>query len=113
VLRIRLSRTGKRSQESFRLVVAEHTISVKGKYLELLGNYKPANKDKKLVFKKERIEYWLTKGAKPSPSVASLLKRNGVEKMEQYIPKSNKHRTKKKGAKDAATPAAPTAPAAK
>jgi small subunit ribosomal protein S16 len=97
VLRIRLTRTGKRSQESFRIVVAEHTSSVKGKYIELLGNYKPATSDKDLVVKKDRIQYWISKGAKPSESVASLLKKHGVEGMDQYMVKRTSVRKKKKG----------------
>lgn len=97
MLRIRLTRTGKRSQESFRLVVAEHSSSVKGKYLELLGNYKPATADKDLVIKKDRIEYWISKGAKPSESAASLLKKQGMEGMDQYMLKRTSQRKKKKG----------------
>ena len=102
MLRIRLTRTGKRSQESFRLVVAEHTYSVKGKYIELLGNYKPASAAKEFSFKQDRIEYWISKGAKPSESAASLLKKQGMEGMDQYMVKRTSQRKKKKGG-DAAT----------
>ena len=56
MLRIRLSRTGKTSQESFRIVVAEHSDAVKGKYKELLGHYVPASKDKKFDVKKEEVK---------------------------------------------------------
>ncbi len=97
MLRIRLSRTGKKSQPSFRIVVAEHTNAVKGKYMELLGHYVPSVNPKIFEFKKERIEYWISKGAKPSDTVASLLKNAGMKGMEKFISERNKKRKKKKG----------------
>jgi len=97
LLKIRLSRTGKKSQPSFRLVLAEHTNAVKGKYKELLGHYVPSVDPKIFEFKKERIEYWISKGAQPSDTVASLLKRAGMPKMEKFIAPRNKKRKKKKG----------------
>ena len=107
MLRIRLTRTGKRSQESFRIVVAEHKSAVKGKYLELLGHYKPATQPKQLVFQKERVQHWITKGAQPSASVAALLKRNGMEGMDKFVVKTTRTAKKKKGGSEA-----PQAPAA-
>ena len=111
MLRIRLSRTGKTRQESFRIVVAPHTKAVKGEYLELLGHYVPAEKPKKFDVKKERIEYWISKGAQPSETVAMLLKNHGFANMDKFIPVRQKtQRLKKKDAGKAA-PAAPAAPA--
>lgn len=112
MLRIRLTRTGKTAQESFRIVVAEHTNAVKGKYLELLGHYKPATKPKEFDILKDRVEYWIKNGAQPSDSVAVLLKNHGFANMDKYIEPRNKQR-KSKGA-EAAVPAAakPAAPAA-
>jgi small subunit ribosomal protein S16 len=109
VLIIRLSRTGKTKQEYFRIVVAPHTVAVKGKYLELLGTYAPAVKDKRFEVKKDRVEYWISKGAKPSESMAKLLKKHGFANMDKFIPaQKNLQRTKKKEAKGGA-PAAPAA----
>jgi small subunit ribosomal protein S16 len=102
LLRIRLSRTGKTAQESFRIVVAEHTNAVKGKYKELLGHYVPASKDKKFDVKKDRIEYWISKGAKPSDSVAVILKNHSFANMDQYIAPRTKKRAVK-GAKPLGT----------
>lgn len=114
LLRIRLTRTGKTQQESFRIVVAEHTNAVKGKYTELLGHYQPATQPKKFDIKKDRVEYWISKGAKPSDTVAVLLKRNGFANMDKYIEPRNKQR-KGKGSEGqaAAAPTASPAPAAK
>jgi len=109
VLRIRLSRTGKTNQPYYRIVVAEHSAAVKGRYNEILGHYIPLQKPKKLEFNEERIKYWISKGAKPTDTVASLLKNSGVAGMEPYIePRDKKH--KKKG-EQAEAPAA-QAPAA-
>lgn len=110
MLRIRLTRIGKKKQPSFRVVVAEHSLAVKGKYLELLGHYMPAKQPKAIDLKKDRIEHWLSKGAQPSETVAVLLKNNGFSNMEEFLPKKNRKRTKKKGGQEAseAAPAAPS-----
>jgi len=83
VLRIRLTRVGKRNNAHYRVVVAEHSRPVKGKFLELLGTYSPAKKD--LVLNKERIAHWISHGAAPSQTVARLLKKDGMEGMEKFI----------------------------
>lgn len=99
MLRIRLSRTGKTRQESFRIVVAPHTNAVKGKYIELLGHYKPATQPKQFDIVKERVEYWIKQGAKPSESMATLLKKHGFANMDQFIaPRHELKRPKKKEA---------------
>lgn len=109
---IRLSRIGKQNQAAFRIVLAEKARAVKGAHQEILGYYNPAE-GKKMDFKKERIEFWISKGAKPSDSVASLLKTNGVSGMEKYLePRNKKRRSKNAPAEEAAAPAAEAAPAA-
>lgn len=114
MLRIRLTRTGKKSQPSFRIVVAEHSKPVKGKYIENLGYYLPARSPKEFKFNQERISYWIKQGAKPSDTLATLLKSNGMSGMEQYITyRTDKKAVKKKGGDTASTPApAEAAPAA-
>ena len=71
MLVIRFQRIGKKGQAYFRIVVTEHTKKPQGEFLELLGSYDPHKKDLKV--KKERIEYWLSKGVKVSPTVHNLL----------------------------------------
>lgn len=98
MLVIRLTRTGKTSQESFRMVVAEQSKAVKRQYVELVGHYSPTSNPKLLKFDKERIAYWISKGAQPSETVASLLKAEGVAGMEKYIKfQPDKKAAKKKG----------------
>lgn len=95
MLRIRFSRIGKKGQPSFRLVVAEHTAPIKGKHVEIVGTYLAAQKPKKLMVKKDRVEYWISKGAQPTDSVASLLKREGLTGMDRFLEPRNKQRKPK------------------
>src|SRR3990167_3466712 len=89
MLKIRLQRIGKRGQAYFRVIVTEHTQKPKGRFLELLGNYDP---HKNVVnVKKERIEYWVSKGAQFSPTVNNLLVGRDIikgEKVQVWKPKS-------------------------
>jgi len=107
LLKIRLTRTGKHAQPSFRVVLQEHTSAAKGKFIEALGFYKPADKPKVLSVDAERVKYWISVGAKPSDTVAVLLKKNGFEGMDKYIEPRNKKRKSKK--EPVAQPAQPVA----
>jgi len=107
MLTLRLSRAGKCGQPSFRLVVQEKQRSPKGKCIEVLGHYMPALKAKPLTVHKERIEHWLSVGAKPSDTVAVLLKKEGFSNMENFIEPRNKKRSKKGAEAPAATPVVP------
>lgn len=99
MLRIRFSRTGKAGQPSFRIVVAERQAPVKGRCIEMIGHYMPARKPKVVELKKERIEYWLSKGAIPTDAIASLLKKQGMIGMEKFLEPRDKKR-KPKGEKE-------------
>ncbi|MCD6109994.1 30S ribosomal protein S16 [bacterium] len=96
MLKIRLSRTGRKNYPSYRIVVAEHSAPIKGKFLEVLGHYIPNRDPKVLEYNEKKIREWISKGAKPSDTVASLLKHAGVSGMEDYIDQRNKKRKKKK-----------------
>lgn len=73
MLIIRLSRTGKKGERKFRIVVKERRSKRDGSALENLGWYvKGVNNG--LTVNKERINYWISKGAKLSPTVTKLLK---------------------------------------
>jgi len=74
MVKIRLTRVGKKNKPYYRIVVCEHTKPVKGKFIEIVGSYDPHQEDKKgLVFKKDRIDYWVGNGAQMSDTVASLV----------------------------------------
>jgi small subunit ribosomal protein S16 len=78
MLKIRLTRRGKKNNAFFRIVVAEHTAPIKGGFLEVLGFLNPHTKEKS--FKADRIEYWIGKGAQCSDTVHNLLVSNSVIK---------------------------------
>lgn len=111
MLKIRLSRTGKKSQPSFRIVVQEHTSPIKGKFIETLGHYLPSVNPKEFKADLERVKYWISVGAQPSDTVAGLLKNYGLEGMEKFMEPRNKKRKKKKEVAEAPAAAAPAAPA--
>lgn len=71
---IRLARRGKRNDPYYHVVVADKAKPRDGRFIEVLGTYDPCNKEQKFVGKKERLEYWLGKGARPSETVSHLLR---------------------------------------
>ncbi len=97
MLKIRLTRRGKKKQPVYRIVVAEHTMPVKGKFIEMLGFYNPRSKE--IGLNKEKIEKWLKNGAKPSDTVAMLLKKNDIKVSEEFQ-KAKKYVKAKKGKKE-------------
>lgn len=115
MLTIRLARTGRKNLQYFRIIVQDHTWSPKsGKYIEILGQYNPSDTENKITLKKERAEYYLKNGARPSDTAARLLKKNGVAAnlVEKFILKYTKQKSKSAQAAEAAAPATP-APAEK
>jgi small subunit ribosomal protein S16 len=94
------------------MVVAEQSKAVKRQYLELVGHYVPTVQPKVLKFDKERIAYWISKGAKPTETVASLLKAEGMADMDKYIHFTTDRKSKKKKGGDEPAPAAAATPAA-
>src|SRR3989304_5676832 len=77
MLTIRLRRTGKKGQPSYRIVVANKSATIYGKYLEMVGNFNPHTKA--IVLDNQKILDWLNKGAKPSNTVAKILIKEGLK----------------------------------
>ncbi len=71
MLVIRQQRFGKKKAPAYRIAVMEKSDKRDGEPVEVLGNYNP--KTKELVLNKERAQYWISKGAQPSDTVAYLL----------------------------------------
>lgn len=72
---IRLMRMGRKNRPSYRLVVADSRMRRDGRFLEIIGNYDPLENPSKISVKEERVLYWLLRGAKPSETVKSILKK--------------------------------------
>lgn len=75
MLKIRLFRTGKRNQPSYRVVIAEARSKRDGKYVEKIGFYNPKTSPQEFKIDKKRYEFWLARGAKPTERVRKLVKR--------------------------------------
>lgn len=73
MLTIRLTRVGKKKQPSYRFIVSEKARDPWGKALEILGTYNPLTNPAGLELNKERILYWISKGAQCSETVNNLL----------------------------------------
>ncbi len=80
MVKLRLKRIGRLHQPCYRVGVFDSRKPRDGRVVEELGSYLPDHKDpqKQVVLKKERIEYWLSKGAQPSETVRQLLRRSGI-----------------------------------
>jgi len=78
MVKIRLRRTGKTKQPSYRLVVADSRSPRDGKFIEIIGHYNPIRSPKVLEINGDRARYWLGVGAQPSDTVAGLLKKQNI-----------------------------------
>ncbi len=74
MLAISLMRLGSKGKPFYRLVVKEKRSKRDGKYLENVGTYDPMTEPSKVKLNHERIQYWIGVGAKPTETVASLIK---------------------------------------
>ena len=81
-VKIRLKKMGRKNRPFYRIVAADVGAKRGGKEVEVLGHYDPlvAEKEKQVTVTRDRVQYWLSVGAKPSETVASLLKRAGIKK---------------------------------
>lgn len=75
MVKIRMRRTGCKNHAAYRIVAADERSPRDGKFLEILGWYDTQIKDQNFKLDLERVDYWLSKGAKPSTTVASLIRR--------------------------------------
>lgn len=82
---IRLSRVGKKNHASFRFIVSDKRKDTIGPALEVLGWYDPHMNPTKVEVKADRVQFWLSKGAQPSPTVHNLLVGAGVIKGEKVV----------------------------
>lgn len=73
MLAIRMRRVGAKKSPFFRVVVTEHREPRDGAFVEILGHYYPRATPAKIEWNRERVDYWLSKGARPSDTVRTLL----------------------------------------
>ncbi len=89
MLKIRLSRGGRKNLPFYSILITNHTSPRDSKFLEKVGTYNPLADDgneKRITINQERIEYWLSVGAQPTEKVAKFLINFGVKGAEKYKP---------------------------
>jgi small subunit ribosomal protein S16 len=69
---IRLTRMGRKKQPFYRIAVTDSRKRRDGGWIELIGHYNPMTEDKTLVVDNERLDYWLSVGAKMSDRVKKI-----------------------------------------
>lgn len=87
---IRLARRGKKNNPVYRIVVSEKGRDLFGVALEVVGTYNPVSRSKEIGLNKERILYWISKGAHVSPTVHNLLVSNAVISGAKIVKKTVK-----------------------
>ena len=76
MLVIRLRRTGSKKRPFFRVVVTDSRAARDSSFVEVLGHYNPRTKPAKVEIARDRVDFWVGKGAQLSDTVRTLLKRH-------------------------------------
>ena len=97
MVRIRLTRIGRKNAPAYRVVVTDKKSKVNGKFIEIIGNYNPTEDPKKITYNVDRYKYWTSVGAEPSDAIVKLIK--GTYKFEHYDPKGKRAKKAEKLAK--------------
>ena len=74
-VKIRMKRAGAKNTPVFRIVVADSRSPRDGKFIEEIGTYHPLNKGDNFKMDIDRAKYWVSKGAQPSDTIASFLRK--------------------------------------
>jgi len=73
LVKIRFSRIGSKKTPYYRLVVVDARKQRDGRALEIIGHYDPRKESEKVIYNKERLDFWVNRGAILSESVSNLL----------------------------------------
>jgi small subunit ribosomal protein S16 len=73
---IRMRRAGSKKRPFFRVVVTDSQAARDSSFIEILGNYNPRARPAVVEIDKERVAYWISRGARPSDSVRTLIARH-------------------------------------
>lgn len=80
MVKIRLRRVGRKNAPFYRILIADSQMPRDGKFIEVIGQYAPRKSEGSLQIDAERANHWLDRGAQPTDTVRSLLRRAGVLK---------------------------------
>jgi small subunit ribosomal protein S16 len=84
MVRIRLTRAGRKNAPAYRITVSDRKAKRDGKFIELIGHYNPTEDPTKIVLKQDRYDYWTSVGAQPSDAIIKLVA--GTYKYKKYNP---------------------------
>lgn len=76
--RIRLRRVGRKGLALYRIVIADREAARDGRFIETIGSYSPRSEKDQVTVDADKARAWLARGATPTETVASLLKKAGV-----------------------------------
>jgi small subunit ribosomal protein S16 len=107
---IRLRREGTTNRPYYKVVVADSRSPRDGKFIEIIGTYDPKKPGHNSTLKLDRIDHWISKGAQPSDTVRSLIKK--TRKQAGSAPKEAEAEAPAPAEAEASAPAAEEAPAA-
>ncbi len=108
---IRLRREGARNRPYYKVVVADSRSPRDGKFIEIIGTYDPKKPDHNSTLKLDRIDHWISKGAQPSDTVRSLIKKNKKQQPAAAAPEPAKAAASSEEPFEPVESAAPLAPA--
>lgn len=75
MIKLRLRRMGAKKRPHYRIVATEHSSPRDGRFIETIGHYHPIENPPTIKVDVERAKYWISVGAQPSPTVASLIRK--------------------------------------
>lgn len=75
-VKVRLARAGGKNRPFYRVVVSDERSPRDGNFIELVGTYDPTTEPAAVNLKRERIDYWVSKGAKTTQIVSELLRKS-------------------------------------
>ena len=75
MVKIRLQRFGKKKSPFYHIVVADSKSPRDGRIIEQIGTYNPMTEPSTIVLNKEKVEYWIKNGAKPTDTVKALIEK--------------------------------------
>jgi small subunit ribosomal protein S16 len=83
---IRMRRAGSKNRPFYRVVVTESASARDGRFIEVLGHYNPRLKPERIEVDRERLSYWLSKGAQPSDTLRTLIDRMPAAEPAEQAP---------------------------
>lgn len=95
MLKIRLSRTGRKNLASYRIVVSNQRDKRDGRSLDILGSFDPRSNPRKIIINKDLTKEWIRKGAQPTDTVKALFIKEGIMPKARKAKKFNEKPGKK------------------